>query len=131
MVRAVALALRRSRTPGRRLHRLLRSRASHCSHPCKFSLLSIAVVFGLPAWVEVCRQRRQLTVPDELSSSSYFEALTTLGRLVCAASSKDWDFDLLRSALSALAISKGSALLAEALLELTKLLLKNFLAPTR
>ena len=86
--------------------------------------------FGFPAWVEVCRQRRQLTVPDELSSS-YFEALTTLGRLVCAASSKDWDFDLLRSALSALAISKGSALLAEVLLELDEASARKFLAPSR
>jgi hypothetical protein len=43
------------------------------------------VYFQFPAWVEICRQRHGLTVPDDLSSD-YFTALKMLGSLVCAAS---------------------------------------------
>jgi hypothetical protein len=74
--------------------------------------------------------RHHLTVSDELSSS-YFEALQKLGGLVCAASSRDWDFDFMRIALSAVAISKGSALMAEVLLELDEVSAEEFLAPKR
>jgi hypothetical protein len=86
--------------------------------------------FQFPAWVEICRQRHNLTVPDELSAS-YFTALEKLGHLVCAASSSDWDFEFLRVALSAMAISKGSALTAEALLQLDEVSAEEFLAPRR
>ena len=86
--------------------------------------------FQFPTWVEICRQRHHLTVPGELSSS-YFEALTRLGSLVCAASSRAWSFDFMRAALAAMAISKGSALMAEALLELDEDSAEEFLAPRR
>jgi hypothetical protein len=86
--------------------------------------------FQFPVWVEICRLRHHLTVSDELSSS-YFEALQKLGGLVCAASSRDWDFDFMRIALSAVAISKGSALMAEVLLELDEVSAEEFLAPKR
>src|SRR5580698_383508 len=39
--------------------------------------------FGFPAWVEICRQRKALAVPEDLSND-YFAALKTLGSLVCA-----------------------------------------------
>jgi hypothetical protein len=86
--------------------------------------------FQFPVWVQICRQRHNLTVPEELSAS-YFTALEKLGHLVCAASSSDWDFEFLRVALSAMAISKGSALMAEALLELDEVSAEEFLAPRR
>jgi hypothetical protein len=86
--------------------------------------------FQFPAWVEICRQRHDLTVPEELSSS-YFKALEMLGHLVCAAAASDWDFDFLRIALSAMAISKGSALIAETLMELDKVSAEEFLLPRR
>jgi hypothetical protein len=86
--------------------------------------------FQFPVWVEICRLRHNLTVPEELSLS-YFEALQKLGSLVCAASSRDWDFDFTRVALAAMAISKGFALMAEALLELDKASAEEFLAPKR
>jgi len=75
------------------------------------------VYFQFPAWVEICRQRHGLTVPDDLSSY-YFTALKMLGNLVCAASSKDWDHDFLVCALAAMAVSKGFPLIAEAIQEL-------------
>ena len=86
--------------------------------------------FQFPAWVEICRRRHGQPVPDELSSA-YFKALGLLGSLVCAASSREWDLDFTRAALSAMAVSKGSALLAEALLELDELSAEEFLAPRR
>ena len=86
--------------------------------------------FQFPVWVEICRQRHKLNVPADLSGS-YFTALDKLGQLVCAATSRDWDFEFLRVALSAMAISKGSALMAEALLELDEVSAEVFLAPRR
>ena len=89
-----------------------------------------AVYFQFPAWVEVCRQKNNLTVPPELAAA-YFKALGMLADLVCAASSRDWDFDFLRVALSAMAISKGSALIAEIFQELDEDAAKKFLAHKR
>jgi hypothetical protein len=86
--------------------------------------------FQFPTWVEICRQRHNITVPPELSSS-YFDALKTLGPLACAASSTQWNFGSMTTALSALAISKGSALLAETLLGLDEISAEEFLAPRR
>lgn len=82
--------------------------------------------FQFPAWVEICRQRHNLNVPDQLSAA-YFAALEKLGHLVCAATSSDWGFEFLRAALSAMAISKGSVLMAEALLQLDEVSAEEFL----
>jgi len=75
------------------------------------------VYFQFPAWVEICRKRNQLAVPDNLSDA-YFESLKMLAGLVCAASVREWDSDFLAAALSALAVSKGFVLVAEAAQEL-------------
>jgi hypothetical protein len=53
--------------------------------------------------------------------------LEKLGHLVCAATSSDWGFEFLRAALSAMAISKGSVLMAEALLQLDEVSAEEFL----
>jgi hypothetical protein len=73
--------------------------------------------FQFPTRIEICRQRHKLAVPDDLSHD-YFEALEMLAGLVCAATVRDWDSDFLRCALSAMALSKGFALMAEAVQEL-------------
>lgn len=75
------------------------------------------VYFQFPAWVEICRQRLGIAVPEDLSTS-YFAAIKMLGGLVCAASTRDWDHDFLVCALTALAVSKGFPLVAEAIQEL-------------
>ncbi len=110
--------------------------ASFAAVPHVVSALAISPLsasftyFQFPVWVEICRLRHNLTVPEELSSS-YFEALQKLGSLVCAASSRDSDFDFTRVALAAMAISKGFALTAEALLELDEASAEKFLVPRR
>jgi hypothetical protein len=76
------------------------------------------VYFQFPTWVEICRQRHKMEVPEQLRVA-YFDAIGTLPNLVCAAAKeRDWDADFHRSALSAMAIAKGSALMAEAIMEL-------------
>jgi len=75
--------------------------------------------FQFPAWVEICRQRQKMKVPDQLSSA-YFDSLGRLPELVCAAASRTWDTDFLRSALSAVAVAKGAALMAEVIQELNE-----------
>lgn len=74
--------------------------------------------FHFPAWVEVCRLKKGISVPGDLAPA-YFESLSRLPALVAAASSRPWDERFLRCALSALAAAKGQASLAEAVLELT------------
>jgi hypothetical protein len=71
-----------------------------------------------PAWVEVCRQRRSVEVPADLSPA-YFDALAELPSLVVAASPREWDDNYVAVALAALAAAKGSVAVAEAALELT------------
>ena len=70
--------------------------------------------FQFPAWIEICRQRNNLAVPNQLSPA-YYSALAMLGPLVCAVSSSTWDDDFLISALSALAVSKGAVRVLEVL----------------
>jgi hypothetical protein len=86
--------------------------------------------FQFPTWVEICRQRHKLTVPDDLSND-YFDALKMLGRLVCAASVREWDSDFLLCALAAMAVSKGFALVAEAVQELDDDTAESFLKELR
>lgn len=70
-----------------------------------------------PAWVEICRQRNKVTVPEFLSAE-YFEALRQLPSLIAAAASQDWGSEYLACALAALAAVKGHCIVAEAALEL-------------
>jgi hypothetical protein len=73
--------------------------------------------FHFPAWVEICRQRNQIPVPEFLSAD-YFGSLRQLPSLIAAASSRNWDADYLACVLAALAAAKGHGVIAEAVLEL-------------
>ena len=85
-----------------------------------------AVFFQFPAWVEICRKRNGVQVPDDLAAS-YFEALSKLPTLVAAASAHDWDGDFLLCALSAIAAAKGAIEVAEAVQELSSPVAEEFL----
>ncbi|MDO6388455.1 hypothetical protein [Uliginosibacterium sp. 31-12] len=74
--------------------------------------------FQFPAWVEICRQKGNIKVPDDLSSA-YFSSLRRLPSLVAAAAERDWDADFLLCALSAIAAAKGPPEIAEAIQELS------------
>jgi hypothetical protein len=82
--------------------------------------------FQFPAWVEICRRRHNISVPDDLAPD-YFEALNKLPKLVGAAAVHEWDVDFLTSAMSALAVSKGFFDVAEAALELRPDVAEEFL----
>ena len=82
--------------------------------------------FQFPAWVEICRQKKGMTVPDDLTSS-YFEALSRLPSLAAAASSREWDSDFLICVLSAVAAAKGQVTIAEAVQELSPEVAEEFL----
>lgn len=71
-----------------------------------------------------------MTVPNDLAGD-YFDALKTLGTLVCAVIDKIWDRDFLVCALAALAVSKGFALLGEAIQELDDSTAESFLKEIR
>jgi hypothetical protein len=71
-----------------------------------------------PAMVEIDRQRKQITVPADLSEA-YFGALRELPGLVAEAAERDWDDEFLACALAALAAAKGAGIVAEAALEMT------------
>jgi hypothetical protein len=74
--------------------------------------------FHFPAWVEICRQKTAVAVPEDLRHA-YFAALTQLPSLVAAAADREWDGSFLACALSAVAAAKGYGTVAEAVLELT------------
>ena len=74
--------------------------------------------FQFPAWVEVCRVKKGISVPEDLAPA-YFDSLSHLPTLVAAAASRPWDEGFLCCALSALAAAKGQPSVAEAVLELT------------
>jgi hypothetical protein len=86
--------------------------------------------FQFPAWVEICRQRHAMAVPDDLAGD-YFAALAKLGSLVCAVIDKTWDRDFLVCALAALAVSKGFVLVGEAIQELDDSTAESFLREIR
>lgn len=75
--------------------------------------------FHFPAWVECCRVRGQVPIPDDLVSE-YMQALSQLPDLVAKASRRPWDGDFMRCALAAIAAAKGDTVLAEAIMELDK-----------
>jgi hypothetical protein len=74
--------------------------------------------FQFPAWVEICRHRKGVEIPNDLAFA-YRLALKQLPALVTAAASREWDGDFLTCALSAIAASKGFPTVAEAALELS------------
>jgi len=82
--------------------------------------------FAFPAWVEICRQRQKLAVPDDLSGD-YFQAIRDLAGLVSPSAMRDWDINMLRAAMAALAVSKGFAVVAEAAQELDDQTPESFL----
>jgi hypothetical protein len=106
--------------------------ASFAAVPHVIRALSIApdkapyVYFDFPAWVEICRQRKKVIVPEALSFA-YFQSHRMLPQLVCAAASKDWNEDFLRATLSALAVGKGFAVVAEVAQELNQEVASEFL----
>ncbi len=103
----------RSRAPGRCLFGLLRRRAARHPRP-------------LPAWVEICRHKKQVPIPSDLDEP-YFAALAQLPSLVAAAGPKEWDENFLACALTAIAAAKGFPAVAEAVQELTPLVAAEFL----
>jgi len=82
--------------------------------------------FHFPAWVEVCRDKRNVTIPDDLSPA-YWEALGELPRLVAKAATREWDEPLLSCALAAIAAAKGHPVVAEAILEMNTEVTQDFL----
>lgn len=74
--------------------------------------------FQFVAWVEICRLKTHVPIPDELSYA-YSQALARLPSLVIRASDCPWDTAYTATALAALAASKGHVAVAEATLELS------------
>jgi hypothetical protein len=74
--------------------------------------------FQFPAWVEICRAKNQVDIPEDLKAS-YFESLARLPSLVSQASDRHWEAGFLACALSAIAAAKGQHAIAEAVLEMS------------
>jgi hypothetical protein len=105
--------------------------ASFAAVPHVVRVLSLAPTkapedyFHFPTWVEICRQRKSISVPEDLFPA-YIEALGKLPGLVSATSTRDWGESFSLCALSALAIGKTSPEIAAAILELTPDVLAEF-----
>lgn len=82
--------------------------------------------FQFPAWVEVCRQKQSVEIPKELETD-YFAALSELPSLVAAAAEREWDFNFLCCALSAIAAAKGFGSVAEAVQEINPEVSEEFM----
>jgi hypothetical protein len=74
--------------------------------------------FQFPAWVEICRAKNRVEIPEDLKVS-YFESLARLPGLVSQASNRHWEPGFLACALSAIAAAKGQHAVAEAVLEMS------------
>jgi len=74
--------------------------------------------FHFPAWVEICRVRKALTVPEDLREP-YVAALARLPGLAAVAAEAPWDDERLACMLSTIAAAKGHCAIAEAALELS------------
>jgi hypothetical protein len=79
-----------------------------------------------PAWVEICRLKNNAPVPGDLEPA-YRAALARLPGLVAAAAAREWDEGFLRCALAALSVAKGQPGIAEASLELTPEVARQFM----
>lgn len=82
--------------------------------------------FQFPAWVEICRRKNNVPIPEDLAPA-YFRSLARLPSLVAEASSREWDENTLVCALSAIAAAKGQPAVAEAVQELTPEVATQFL----
>lgn len=82
--------------------------------------------FQFPAWVEVCRAKNSVSIPEDIAPA-YFESLSRLPALVAAAATRQWDEGFLRCALSAVAAAKGQPAVAEAVLELSPEVASEFM----
>jgi hypothetical protein len=82
--------------------------------------------FQFPAWVEICRMKKQIEIPADLRDA-YLQSLAQLPSLVAAASSRPWDPEFLACALAAVAAAKGQPAVAEAVIELTPDVAEEFM----
>ena len=82
--------------------------------------------FQFPAWVEICRVKNDVEIPEDLRSH-YFEALSQLPGLVAGVSDRPWEPAFLACTLAAVAAAKGQPAVAEAILELTPEVAQEFL----
>jgi len=76
------------------------------------------VFFQFPAWVEICRAKSPVEIPQDLKAP-YFDSLARLPGLVAQASGRQWEAGFLACALSAIAAAKGQHAVAEAVLEMS------------
>jgi hypothetical protein len=82
--------------------------------------------FQFPAWVEICRAKNQIEIPEDLRAA-YVGSLAQLPALVAAASNRSWDPGFLVCTLAAVAAAKGQPAVAEAVLELTPEVAQEFM----
>jgi hypothetical protein len=75
------------------------------------------VYFHFPAWIEVCRNKNGIDVPDDLAAA-YFASLGRIPSLVATAAENKWTAAFTACAMAAIAAAKGQHDLAEALLEM-------------
>jgi len=85
-----------------------------------------AAYFHFPAWIECCRARQDVRVPEDLLWA-YRAALSRLPALVAEASERSWDNGFMQCALAAVAAAKGQPSVAEAILELDSTVAEEFL----
>ena len=83
--------------------------------------------FQFPVWVEVCRKKNGVEIPEDLQAA-YFASLSQLPSLVASAATREWEPEFLCCALSAIAAAKGQTSVAEAVLELTPEVAEEFMA---
>jgi hypothetical protein len=82
--------------------------------------------FQFPAWVEICRRKKSVPLPEDIAPA-YYQSLARLPALVAEAASRQWDDEFLRCALSAIAAAQGQAKVAEAVLELSPKVAEEFM----
>ena len=82
--------------------------------------------FQFPAWIEICRAKKQVEIPEDLRVA-YFDSLAQLPALVAAVSDRSWDTNFFACVLASIAAAKGQPIVAEAILELTPDVAKDFL----
>jgi hypothetical protein len=74
--------------------------------------------FQFPAWVEICRAKKQVAIPEDLQAA-YVQSLSRLPALVATASSRRFEPDFLACTLAAIAVAQNQPTIAEAVLEIT------------
>ena len=82
--------------------------------------------FQFPAWIEICRAKNQIEIPGDLRRA-YFDSLAQMPDLVAMAANRSWDPAFLACTLSAIAVAKGQPAIAEAALELTPEVAREFM----